>query len=226
MGLERYWDGAAWTQVVRRATTVEPKRVGTGPSRGVRRDPALDLPLAGWWRRFGSGVVDSVISWLVTAIVLAIAAPDFVARWQEQYLAYGQEVLEGLQAGKLPDPSTALQSSTTTLMATLGGITAVYCIIFLGFWGATLGHRLMGVKVIKAPLPLAWAIKEQPAFTEEKPGLLRSISKGLGWALFSTGTSLFILVQLVNVLLPIWHRRKQSVTDLFASTLLVKTKRN
>jgi uncharacterized RDD family membrane protein YckC len=67
------------------------------------------------------------------------------------------------------------------------------------------------------------ALAGYPRFVEEKPGWLRSISKGLGWALFSTGTSWFALVQVINVFMPLFHPRKQSVTDLFASTLLVRT---
>ena len=37
--------------------------------------------------------------------------------------------------------------------------------------------------------------------------------------------NIFTIIQVVNIIMPLWHRRKQSVTDLFASTLLVKTKR-
>jgi uncharacterized RDD family membrane protein YckC len=183
------------------------------------------MPLAGWWRRFASGVIDTIIAWVLTALVISVGSPNFVNRWQAQYTAYGEEFMAKLQLGQVLNPPPALMSATTTLMLVLSGVTALYCILMLGGSGATLGHKVMGVKVIKAPLsPAMMKALNFPEFTMEKPGWLRAISKGLGWALFSTGSSWFLLVQLVNVLMPIWHKRKQSVTDLFASTLLVKTR--
>ena len=222
-GQERYWDGSQWTQVVRGTTTIEPKK-GFTP-RSTESDPALDLPLAGWLRRFGSGVIDTVVSWVLFAVVLAVGAPKYVNRWYTLYLQYGREVLSAMGKG-IPEPAAALTNATTTLMLGFGGITALYTIIMLGISGATLGHRAMGVKVVKAPIPQRWVMGAQPKFTVEKPGWMRSISKGLGWALFSTATSWLMVIQLLNVLMPLWHRRKQSVTDIFASTLLIRNQKD
>lgn len=232
---ERYWDGTRWTQVVRRAEVVElrrpvperlenpaaapPATAAPAPSAKVR-DPALDLPLSGWWRRFWSGVVDTIIAWALTVAMVWIATPNFLSRWWSLYMEYVGQVQTTLMPAV---PSTAFQTATSYLILAMGGVMAVYCIVFLGTWGATLGHRLAGIKVVKAPLPAALIPSQMDYhFTEEKPGWLRSISKGLGWALFSTGGSWFILIQLANVLLPLWHKRKQSLTDLFASTLVVR----
>jgi len=220
--LERYWDGTRWTQVVRHAEIIELKDSVPQPTTKFK-DPALDLPLSGWWRRFGSGVVDTIISWALTIAVVAIATPTYLTRWWSLYMDYSAQLQQSLMKGQFLAPSTPFQTLTSYLILILGGVTAVYCIVFLGTWGATLGHKLMGIKVIKAPLPPA-LLQAQPntTFTEEKPGWLRSISKGLGWALFSNGGQLFTLVQVVNVLLPLWHKRKQSVTDLFAGTLVIR----
>jgi len=198
-----------------------PEPMPTTPT-AKSKDPALALPLAGWWRRFGSGIMDTVISWVLTIAMMAIVNPDFLPRWWSAYMAYSQEIQQGLLTGQITMPSTAFQAATSTLMLTAGAVTAVYCIVFLGTWGATLGHRLAGIKVVRAPLPPSLAAAGTGEFTEEKPGWLRAVSKGLGWALFSTGGGVFSLVQIVNVLLPLWHRRKQSVTDLFASTLIIR----
>jgi len=171
----------------------------------------------------GAGIIDSIIAWVLAAIVLLTAAPDFLSRTAEQYLAYSQEVADALLIGEFATPTQALANNVSTLLLALGGITAVYCIAFLGTWGATLGHKAVGVKVVRAPLsPSMIPPHTDYTFTEEKPGWLRAVSKGLSWALFSTGGSIFMLIQAVNVFLPLWHRRKQSVTDIFASTLLVK----
>lgn len=221
--LERYWDGARWTQVVRHAEIIELKNPEHQPQ-ATPTDPALDLPLAGWWRRFGSGIVDTVIAWVLTFVILATATPDFLRHWWSVNVEYSLQLQQSLLSGQVVAPSTAWETASSYLLLFLGGVTAVYCVVFLGTWGATLGHRLMGITVVKAPIP-ASLIASHPdiTFTVEKPGWLRSISKGLGWALFSTGGSVFTLIQLVNALLPLWQKRKQSVTDLFASTLVIRS---
>jgi len=221
---ERYWDGMRWTQTVRHLQMAPPPGHQT---RGMP-DPAANLPLASWGRRFGSGIVDTAVAWALTLGVLTLAVPSFLRDWAHLYLEYGREFRATMLAGgAMTMPSAALQNQTTSLMLVAGGVSAVYCVLFLGTWGATLGHRLWGVKVVKAPLPLALlaAAGDKP-FTVEKPGWLRSVSKGLSWALFSTGGGIFMIIQLVNIVLPLWQRRKQSVTDLFASTLLIRTKRD
>ena len=222
-GRERYWDGARWTQIVRQAAVVAVKAEA---SREKSADPALDLPLAGWWRRFGSGVADTVIAWALTIVVLMAAAPGYLPRLASGYMAYSAQVQQSLLgAGSLPMPPDALTQQVNALLLAVSGVTVLYCTVFLGTWGATLGHSLCGIKVIRAPLPPhLLALGPDKPFAEEKPGWLRSISKGLSWALFSAGGGFFVLVQLVNMLLPLWHRRKQSVTDLFANTLTVRAR--
>jgi len=205
---ERFWSGSAWSKVVRKSPP---------------RDPALLFPLASWWSRCGAGIVDTIIAWILTGVVLNLSVPDLVTGWNKLATTYRAEFMEGARLGRFVEPPQALAEASMTVVLVLGVITAFYSIIMLGVRGATVGHRLMGVKVIKAPLPMRWlSLAGYPRFVEEKPGWMRSISKGLGWALFSTGTSWFALVQIVNVLLPLWHPRKQSVTDVFASTLLVR----
>ena len=219
--LERYWDGVRWTQVVRHAEIIELKNPQS--AHAASTDPALDLPLAGWWRRFGSGVADTIIAWVLTFAMMTIASPDFLGHWQTLFNQWYDQVLAAVTTGQVVASPTALINASSEVLLVLGGVTAVYCVVFLGTWGATLGHKLMGVKVVKAPLPPSLIpAQANVTFKEEKPGWLRSISKGLGWALFSSGGILFGILQLFNVLLPLWQKRKQSITDLFASTLLVR----
>jgi len=219
--LERFWDGTTWTQVVRQAVAQPPKPAPVRPG-----DPALQLPLSGWWRRFGSGMIDTVIAWIAAIALLLLATPGFLTGFWRDYLAWAYDIQTAMATPgtALPLPTAQLQQEMSSLMLAVGGVTAIYSIVFLGTWGATLGHRACGIKVIKAPLPPALlpADSDKP-FTEQKPGWLRAISKGLGWALFSTGGNLFILIQLANALLPLWHKRKQSITDLLANTLVVRT---
>ena len=208
--------------MVRHAEIIEMKNPMSQPM-AVSKDPALDLPLSGWWRRFGSGIADTIIAWALTFAMLAIATPDFLSRLWSVNVDFLRQIKQAATGGQVVIPGTPWQTANSYFLLILGGVTAVYCIVFLGTWGATLGQRLLGIKVVKAPLPVPLiATQTNYTFHEEKPGWLRSISKGLGWALFSSGGQLFILVQLANALVPLWHKRKQSVTDLFAGTLVIR----
>jgi len=235
-----------WTQVVRLAAGLAPAPAGAPPigpmtlpapapgkadsRRGATtRDPALDLPLANWGLRFGSGVIDTIIAWTLTITVLVVASPGFLRQLGHLYMNYYRDFQTAWFAGTpTPGVPDAFVQQMSTLSLVAGSVTAVYCVLFMGTWGATLGQRLFGIKVIRAPLPAALLnapdFVDVKPFTVEKPGWLRSVSKGVMWALFSTGGSLFLLVQLFNVLLPLWHKRKQSLTDLVATTLVISSK--
>jgi uncharacterized RDD family membrane protein YckC len=214
--------------VVRRAEVIEAKpwaaKEVDRPHRALK-DPALELPLSGWGRRFASGLIDTVIGWALTLGLLFIFAPSFLTHLGDSYMEYVRQlqgvILTGGNAFSIQP--TALQYAVSTLLLAAGGVVAVYSIVFMGTWGATIGQRLCGITVVKAPLPVA-ILEQNPqiTFKVEKPGWVRSFFKGLAWAFFSTGGSIFILVQLVNALLPLWHKRKQSLTDLFANTLVIR----
>ena len=186
-------------------------------------DPARALPLAGWWLKFFSGLIDYVVVAGLTLVVLFVFARSFAAHLWSSYWDYVHLATQALETGgSLPAQSQAFTSAAGTLTLLVGGVMALYTIIFLGSWGATLGQRAVGIWVVKAPLPASMMSAEAKAnFRVETCGWLRAISKGLSWSLFSTGGSLFILVQLINVFLPLWHKRRQSLTDLFANTLVL-----
>jgi uncharacterized RDD family membrane protein YckC len=227
-GHERYWDGQQWTHVVRRAEQIEPTPWARGkidrPMATVK-DPALDLPVAGWWRRFGSGVIDTVIGWVLTGLIVAIVAPGYWARLQSLFIDYSNEVQALMLAGDNPFISAPgpLTVAVSNLMMAGGAVMLVSTVVFMGTWGATIGQRLCGLTVVRAPLPMA-VLTARPdlKYTPDKPGWMRAISKGIAWSLLSAGGSIFMIIQLVNALMPLWQRRHQSVTDLLASTIVIR----
>jgi len=211
--------------VVRRAEAIEFKDPPVTAKGSRVRDPALDLPLSGWWRRFGSGAIDSLLAWALTGLMIVIAAPGFLRRFYHgavvEYAAW--QTCFQTMGTNCSINNAAYQQDSQTLLLVAGGVTAIYCIVFIGTWGATLGQKLCGIQVVRAPVPVSMmAQSPDKPFAAEKPGWLRAFSKGLSWALFSTGGGLFLVVQLVNALLPLWHRRKQSLTDMFANTLIIR----
>jgi uncharacterized RDD family membrane protein YckC len=219
--------------VVRQAESIELKNRLIHPDGTVslpKTDPTSTVPLAGWWRRAGSGVIDTIIAVALTAVLLIGGAPTLLQRWLTQMNAHSRELLAWAAAPSftLPAPSEIYATTTSTVGVLFGIVTIVYCALFLGFWGATIGHRICGVNVIKSPHPSASPTADKK-FTIEKPGWIRAVSKAMSWALFCNGgflilfqvLNVMILFLVVNVFLPLWHRRKQSLTDLFAGTLLV-----
>jgi uncharacterized RDD family membrane protein YckC len=171
-------------------------------------------------------VVDYIITGVLSVLVIGLVASSTVNRLSASLSSWWDMVVTAARTGSYTTavPSQATIAGVQTLLLLVGAVIVVYTSVFLGTWGATIGHRVAGIRVIKAPLPMSILQRtETAAFKVEKPGWMRAISKGLSWALFTTGGWLFWIVQVVNVFLPLAHRRHQSLTDMFANTLVIRT---
>ena len=117
---ERYWDGRAWTQRVRRKATPTRRRVdeaqptpAPGPTdppgglaAGARPAPPVaaggqtvaGFPLATWSRRVGGSLIDAVIVSLLLVVVLSLAR-DFTDRLVAEWRAWADPWLSQAQSG-------------------------------------------------------------------------------------------------------------------------------
>jgi uncharacterized RDD family membrane protein YckC len=245
---ERYWDGRSWTQHIRHRVEV----IATHPThRGypdLTQTPhlpvaaALPLPavsgpeaaasssrvsLAGWWPRVGAAIIDYLIQTILLAIVLTVAARDFTARLTAAYTAWFRDLMANpTLTAAVPGPLLDLVNQLTYMMM---GTVALYCVVFLGTWGATPGQRLLRLRIIPAP-PAAeldlGADKSIPGrFAAAKLGWPQAIGRGLVWALLSASGQLLIF-QVFSVLMVLWHPRRQTLPDLVARTLMVRQPRS
>lgn len=184
---------------------------GATPVNGMRVT-ADGVPLAGWWRRLVATVIDTVIVSLVTAIIVSIAARDFIVTLMDEYLAFMEDIQSSIAAGStsIPQVPASLVSGVSTLNWILLAATALYSIVLLATWSATLGQRLLGMRVV--PLDKGTA----------KLSVGTAILRGTMWSLLANGGSLLVFVQAFSGLMPLWHPKRQTIPDLAARTQVVR----
>ncbi|GAA1435085.1 hypothetical protein GCM10009616_31240 [Microlunatus lacustris] len=184
------------------------------PEAGRPRQAAFTadgVRLAGWGWRVLAGVVDAVV---VTVLVTLATLPLLVPMLGRMSV-YFREVVAAAERG-LPQPPLDPQSLLSTgdqLLITLASvaITFVYHAVFLRWRAATPGKLLCGLRVV-------------PVDRGQAEGGLdgrRAVSRSLVWAAPGLNT-LLGLFQLVDVLFPLWHPRRQAIHDLVARTQVVR----
>jgi uncharacterized RDD family membrane protein YckC len=242
-GRERYWDGWQWARDTREgqgrppyhqpaATTPAqgpyapgPWQAGQGgvPPRAPYGGVAVPgrqawatadgVPLAGWWWRALAGLIDSAITGTVTLLLTFSIYRDVFAALR----TFWDSALQAAQLGA-PAPATpnfaAMMTGGDQLLVTLVtlAIGMAYHLPFLRLRGATLGLLACGLRVVpqdegRSSGRLAWSSVLVRAVLWVLPGAL----------------SLRILT-VADVLLPLWHPKRQSLHDLAARTQVVRVR--
>ena len=232
---ERYWDGWQWSrntrdsevppayrQPVPPTTAPYPGGYGGGPVAPYAVHPgqapvsrqvttADGVPLAGWWWRALAGLLDS----LLVGVVTALATLPFYSALIDAFGTFWDSTVRAAQTGAPPPqpPSFAgLMSGGDQLlvMVLTFAIGMAYHLPFLRARGATLGMLACGLRVVPLDVGrfagrLSWSSV-----------LVRTLLWVLPWTM-----SLGILT-VVDVLLPLWHPKRQTLHDLAARTQVVK----
>jgi uncharacterized RDD family membrane protein YckC len=218
---ERYWDGWQWSRNTRPRPSMEapppaPSAYPAGPVGGpflpaapsaLRRPTTADgVPLAGWWWRVLAVVIDGLI---IGVLTLVPTAPIYV-RVIRRMLDY----MATQPPGTVPDPAVISnligQRDQMLLAVAQIAVALVFHVTFLRWKAATPGKLLLGLRVVPVDRgrntePLSWGTI-----------LLRSVL----WVV--PGAMAYLLIfQLVDVLLPLWHPKRQSLHDLAARTQVV-----
>ncbi len=167
--------------------------------------------LAGWWWRVLATVVDN----LVVTLLATVAGLPVLLPLLDRLSAYFREVVAAAEQG-LPQPAmnpeSLIPASDQLLLTALTvAISFVYQLAFLRWRSATLGKLVCGLRVVpvdegRAAGPLSW----------------RSVvTRALVWA--APGLNLLLgLFQVVDVLFPLWHPKRQALHDLLARTQVVR----
>jgi len=169
------------------------------------------VPLASWWWRVLAVLIDNLIT---TTIVTVITFPV----WRSLYatlVSFFNAVLDAQRSGVAPPTldTTDLISGTNQLVVTSVTLAVgmLYHAGFLRWKSATPGKLICGLRVVpvdrgRDPGPLAW----------NSIGIRVAV-----WVL--PGISSFLgLVTLVDVLFPLWHRKRQALHDIAAKTQVVR----
>ena len=233
---ERYWDGWQWSRTTRdsevppayRQAPAAPYGAGATPqpygaqpqawAPGQQAVPArqaattLDgVPLAGWWWRALAGLIDAVIVGTVAGLLTLPFYRELVGAVR----TFWEAALVAARTGA-PPPATPnfaqMISGTDQLLVTLVtfAIGMAYHLPLLRRRGATLGLLACGLRVVpvdegRSTTRLAWSSVLIRALLWVLPGAL----------------SLRILT-VADVLVPLWHPKRQTLHDLAARTQVIR----
>lgn len=225
---ERYWDGQQWTHNTRAPRVVvapaaplaqpgaesavqyqwQQQRQQPWPG-GAQPGPSAGpgVALGRWWQRVASHLVDSV----VVSFLLGLFAGGYSERFTLAYSKFMQDYLEAAEAGTtLPSIGDYdLVGPGTVVMAVQALVTFAYVAAMLRYRGATIGKLLMGLRVVP----------EDAAPTSQ-----------LSWGQAMVRAGVFVLCLmtslpfLVSALMPLWTKRRQTLHDMAAHTVVVKTR--
>lgn len=210
---ERYWDGVAWSQATRDREPVAPQPRYVPPHPGYHGnvlpggDPRYGAgrPYAGFGQRLLGYILDAILlgvvtQILVTALGLGAAMDAALARWERDLLVYAQSPL-----GSLPLPGQDLWSALVYSAIVSATLTAIYRTVLYGTMSATLGQRVLGLRVVKADAPLDSTLDWTTA-------AVRGIVSAL----------LYETIGFINGIFAAFTREKQTLGDLIARTHVLK----
>lgn len=168
------------------------------------------VPLARWWWRVLAYVIDY---FLLSAVVQIIAAVTGLAAQIDQasreYQAYLTEVLT---TGATPDFAHAIGLLNTPASMIVSVISSVAFIIYSGLMlqarGATLGKMICRLRVV--PLDQG---RGGPALDKRRAWVRPLVTEAI---------AIIPLVGLIDLLFPLWDRRKQALHDKIAGTQVVR----
>lgn len=230
---ERYWDGWQWSRNTREAELppappaapgMAPMPLPPHPTGGPLPHPAPlpagvrpplltadGVPVSGWWMRVLAAVLDyiffSLIAGLLSIPIYLRMVPAMTALFEESMRAAEEgRIVPMTDPARLMTPDDQLQ---ITLIALAVGL--LYHAIFLRWRGATPGKLITGLRVVpvdqgRATGTLAWRAV---------------IIRTLIWVLPGT-IAVLLIFQLVDVLVPLGHPKRQALHDLAAATQVIK----
>ena len=228
-GRERLWDGQRWSDQVRLPPGSPPPVTGltstapasTGPvpvavppvtrqpERG--RQPAAttadNVPLASWGLRLVGSIIDFLIVWTLSMLALNLTVADAISRFQREAATWAEQTVT--TGSWTAQPPGELQHLAVLMTIAYLSVALVYGLVCLLIWSASLGQRVLGMRVVP--------LDQGKARITARAAVVRS----LAWALLSSGYGLFQVLQIVNGLMPLWHPRRQGLHDLLSRTQVV-----
>lgn len=212
-GDERYWDGGTWSQVTRptgglHTAPGQPQaqpygQQPYGPAHGVANHGFGRL--AGWWWRVLASILDSLVLMIPFAMLQPYLLGDALVAIEQ----WSYEVLAAAERGSsvFPPLPDEVFSGYFGYILVVMALTAVYRVVFVATTGGTLGQLACGLRVVR-----------EGDTSQGKVGWGTSALRGiLAVIVFQVP-----VLGLVNALLPLFNRNKQTLHDLAAKTVVVK----
>ncbi len=218
---ERFWDGTNWSQATRRAPAVQPtgslepvaspQQGQPGPHQGAAQPggfyqqqqqqylPQPAMRIAAWWWRVAAYLIDAAILYLPLTLLQTWIMGD---TW-DLYISWVTRLAQGYSD---PIPGefvrALLLASVVVLLVWL-----LYRGLMVGWKGGTLGHLVLGMRVIREGDQSLAVPSMGRAFGRTAAFLLMGYVPILG---------------LVNILWPLGNPQRQALHDRIAKTLVLK----
>ena len=210
-GDERYWDGASWSDVTR-PDSRPAKLIGRGGGElsNTIVQPWAGVRYASWGARVAARVLDELILAIPSYLLIELLTPGLYERFE----AWMYELVRAAQAGKSYPSEVPMEllSSLTTAGIAVMVLGALYRVLLIAGFGATLGKMVMRIRVTRTDDPSA-----------RTPGFVRALARTLVDELIGHfGAALLFLPTLVNYLMPLFTEKKQTLHDMMAGTIVVK----
>lgn len=164
---------------------------------------------------YPSRAIGWIVDLLLTMLVATALGWNFARKFWASYTKLFNELLAQARAGNTTvDPATISNAEFMNHASALNGIWMavlfVYLLLCWKFLGATLGQKLMGLRVVPvgeghAPRQLGWG-----------PALVR--------ALVFVFSAAFFFVQVVSFLMPLGTRLRQTLHDMVSRTQVVRSR--
>ncbi len=223
----RYWDGTSWTAHTAPVTTQAAPAGPTTPD---------GEPLAGWWWRVLSFVIDSVIVSFVAGFVSIPGYIQVQREVQPVFERFLEEVernpdeppdVAGFYADYFDATQAAFQAHWLWLVVPSLVITTVYWVFFLRWKSATPGKLMLGLKVRLRTEPGTlpwWSIAARFVVQFGLPGAVSQVSLAVGSMAVFWFATMFFVVWLIDPLWATWDPQRQTLHDKLARTVVVNTR--
>lgn len=227
---ERYWDGWQWNRSTRPAAGPtgpagappgQPAAYSPGHTGGAPAPTTADgVPLASWGVRAGAAVIDAVLLWFVGLLVVGSIqrATGADVRLEAAAQRYQTYVFEGISNPEAFDAAHALSIILTrdfyVQIALYLAVGILFFTIFHAALSATPGKLMLGLRVVPVDHGtqihgLSWG---------------RSFIRALVYQVLVRFSAFVWLVLLLDLLWPLWDKRRQSLHDKVAGTQVVNVK--
>ena len=205
---------------------------------GAAPTTADGVPLSGWWWRVLATIIDSLVLGVIGAIYMPL-----IPNLRSGAVAWEQDFANWLSQGStdpttIPfpfDPSYHLTNAYITFTVVSLIVTCVYVIVMLSLAGATLGMLACGLRVVpvdkgQAPrrLPLVPVLLRLVFYTLIPQGLsligLTTVLHSTSWTSMNSSplSTIALVYMLINVLWPLWDKKRQCIHDKAARTQVIR----
>ena len=174
------------------------------------------IPLAGWWWRALSTIIDATLVWVVVGLTMH----EKVASIVDSYQRFLAESMRAVSAGASPSDvitTRALMEAgfVNDLSNLVGAVIisqAIYQFIMLAACAGSVGQLVCGLRVVavnkgKEHRRLVW---------------WRALIRAAAWACVEMGNQVIVLLTPFSYLMPLWQRSRQTIHDAVAGTQVVR----